>query len=187
MVQACLSDAPHRAFADGIGSWGMIRRFQYLDTARCRHARETGPKLAIVITNQVLRHLAIRSRFPELLPHPGIRRRSCDANMDDLACLEEGEEEGKERSKEQIGHLQEVTGPDLPCMGAQKGRPRLASWRLCANRPHVLLNGSLADRDAQFQSCSPNPFSTPKSIVPRHLSNQGNRFHGDLRLVRSGL
>ena len=49
VVQAFLSDAPHEAFADGIGLWGMIRRFQYLDAAGCGQARETGRKFAIVI------------------------------------------------------------------------------------------------------------------------------------------
>jgi hypothetical protein len=31
------------------------------------------------------------------------------------------------------------------------GRPLLASWLVSTNRPHVLLNGSLADPKAQFQ------------------------------------
>ncbi len=34
---------------------------------------------------------------------------------------------------------------------------------------------------------TPDPFSTPEPIVPRHLSDQGDRFWGDLGLARSGL
>src|SRR6266487_3244582 len=68
-----------------------------------------------------------------------------------LACLEIDEEEGKERPKEKVSHLQEVTGPDVSRVIAQKCAPLLPSWLLCANVPHVLLNRSLADMDAQFQ------------------------------------
>ena len=52
---------------------------------------------------------------------------------------------------------------------------------------HVLLNGALADTKAQFQQFTPNPFSTPESIVLRHLPDQGDGFCGDLGLVRRGL
>jgi hypothetical protein len=67
------------------------------------------------------------------------------------------------------------------------GRPRLASWLMGANRPHVLLDGALAHPKAQFQQFPADPFSAPKPIFSRHLSDQGNRFRGDLRLVRDGL
>jgi len=50
------------------------------------------------------------------------------------------------------------------------------------NRPHVLLDGALTHVHPQFQQ-----FSAPKPIFSRHLSDQGNRFRGDLRLVRDGL
>src|SRR5947199_7181515 len=80
-----------------------------------------------------------------------------------------------------------VTGPDLSCMIAQKRAPLLPSWLLCANGPHVLLNGALADADAQFQEFSANPFSTPKPILSGHLLDRGDGFWSDLRLVRRGL
>src|SRR5437588_7670760 len=44
-----------------------------------------------------------------------------------------------------------VTRPDLCRVSAQKGCPRLGSWLVCANLPHVLLNSSLAHTDAEFQ------------------------------------
>ena len=71
--------------------------------------------------------------------------------MDDLPRFQLEEEEGEERSKEEINDLQEVTRPDLSCVVAQKGRPSLALRLLGTNRPHVLLNGALADSQAQFQ------------------------------------
>jgi hypothetical protein len=41
--------------------------------------------------------------------------------------------------------------------------------------------------DAQFQEFSANPFSAPEPILSGHLSDQGNRFGGDLRLVSLSL
>jgi hypothetical protein len=65
--------------------------------------------------------------------------------------LEFDDEKGKERAKEEIGYLQEVTGSDLRCMIAQKRRPILPSWSWCANSSHVFLNGALAHINTEFQ------------------------------------
>ena len=46
---------------------------------------------------------------------------------------------------------------------------------------------ALAYTYAQFQQTPANLFSTPEPIVPGHLSDQGDRFRGDLRLVGGGL
>src|SRR5260370_7740726 len=90
-----------------------------------------------------------------------------------------------ERSKEQVSHLREVAGPDLCRVSAQKRAPLLTSRLVCTNRPHVLLNSSLAQTDAEFQQFPTNPFSTPKPIVPGHLPDQGVRFCGFLVLLRT--
>ena len=105
MIQAFLSDAPQEALADRIGLWSVIRRFENLDTTCPRHPSKTGPKFAVVITNQVLRPLAIRSGFSQLLRHPGVSRGSCNPYMDHPSRLQFDEEKRKERSKEQIGDL----------------------------------------------------------------------------------
>ncbi len=86
--------------------------FENLNRTGCGHTSETGPKFTIVIMNQILRCLPIRRGFSELLGDPGIGRGPCDADMDHPPCLELDEEEGEERSKEEIGHLQEIAGPD---------------------------------------------------------------------------
>ena len=44
-----------------------------------------------------------------------------------------------------------VTGPDVRCMSVQERRPVLSPWSWCADGSHVLLNGSLADVNAEFQ------------------------------------
>ncbi len=183
MVEAFLPHTSQEAFTDSIGSWGMNRRFEDLDRARFRYTSKARPELAIVITNQILRRLPIGSGLSQLLRHPGIGRRACDANMDDLASFQFDEKEGKERPKEQIGDLQEITGPDRSCMVAQKGLPLLTSWLLGANCPHILLDRPLAHSQAQFQQFSTNALSSPEPIVLRHLPDQGDRFRGYHRLV----
>jgi hypothetical protein len=183
VVEAFLPYTSQEALADRIGSGCMIRCFENLDVTCPRHSCKARPEFAIVITDQIFRHLPIGSRFPELLGYPGIGRRARDAHVDHLPRLEFDEEEGKERSKEQIGDLEEVAGPDLCGVIAQKGRPLLALWLVGANRPHVLLDSALAQTNAQFQEFTPDPFSPPESILFRHLSDQGDGLSGDLWLM----
>jgi hypothetical protein len=80
-----------------------------------------------------------------------------------------------------------VTGPDIRRVIAQERAPLLTSWLLGAYRPHVLLNGSLTHVSPQFQQFPANALSSPEPIVRRHLSDQGDRFRGDLGLVGGGL
>ncbi len=171
MVQAFLPHISQKAFTDSIGSWGMNRRFEDLDCARFRYTSKTRPELAIVITNQILRRLPIRRRFSQLLCRPGIGRRACHANMDDLASFQFDDEEGKEGAKEEIGDLEEIAGPDVRCVIAEKRAPLLPSWLVSANRPHVLLDCPLADMHAQFQQFPANALCAPEPIVRRHLSD----------------
>jgi hypothetical protein len=65
VVQAFSSNTTQKTFTDGIGSWRMIRRFEDLDAARCCNSSETGSKLAIVIANEIVRRLSIRSRLSQ--------------------------------------------------------------------------------------------------------------------------
>src|ERR1700726_4763827 len=74
MFQALSPNTPQKAFTDGIGTRRVIRCFKYLDAARCCHSSETGSKLAIVIANEILRRVSIRSRFPQLLCGSGVGR-----------------------------------------------------------------------------------------------------------------
>ena len=82
LIQAFLSDAPQEAFADRIGSWSVIRRFENLDTTCPRHPSKARPELAIVISDQVFWYLPIRGGFSQLLRYPSISRGSCDSDMD---------------------------------------------------------------------------------------------------------
>jgi len=72
VVEAFLPHPPQEALTDRIGSGSMIRNLEDFNGTRRRHAGETDSKLAVVITEQILRSLPIRGGFPKLLRHPGI-------------------------------------------------------------------------------------------------------------------
>lgn len=100
MIETLLSDAPKIAFTDGIGSWGMIGRFENLDATCLRQPSKARPELAVVITNQIPGCLPIGGRFPKLLRHPSIGRGSRNANVKHLARFQFDKKESEERSKE---------------------------------------------------------------------------------------
>jgi hypothetical protein len=177
-----LSHTPQEAFADRIGLWRMNGRFENLNRTRCRHPSKTWSKFAIMIMNQILRCLPIWRGFSEVLRYPRIDRRSCHSYVDHPPRLEFYDEERKERSKEEICDLQEVTSPDLCGVMVQKGCPPLSSGLVSANSPHVLLKGSLAYRNTQFQEFPTNPLSAPQPILRRHFSDQCDGFRGYLGL-----
>ena len=108
MIEAFATNAAEKLFTDGVRSWSLIRGSEECDGGCGCHMSKARPELAIVIAYQILGSLSIRGRFPKLLPYPGVSRRSCHAYVDHFPGLQEGEEERKKRSKEEIGHLQEV-------------------------------------------------------------------------------
>ena len=151
VIKAFSPDAAQKALTDGICSWSLIRRSKHFDATGCCHTCKTRPAFAIVIPNQIPGSFPIRSRLSQLLGHPAIGRRSCHPHVDDLARLQFDDEEGKERTEEEIGDLQEITRPNTFRMIAQKGRPGLSSWSRETSLPHVLLDGSLAHMYAQLE------------------------------------
>src|SRR5258708_31289876 len=62
VIEALSPNTAQKAFADRIGSLRPIGGFQDLNASCCCNARETGSKLAIMIADEILRSLAIRSR-----------------------------------------------------------------------------------------------------------------------------
>lgn len=65
VIQTFSPEAPQKAFADGICLWSSIRRSQHLDATGGCHACKTRPEFAIIIPNEIVRSLAVRSRFPQ--------------------------------------------------------------------------------------------------------------------------
>jgi hypothetical protein len=72
--------------------------------------------------------------------HPGIGRRSCHIHVNHLPRLQLDNEEGEKWTKDEIGHLQKITGPYLCCMIAEKRFPVLSTGMFWANMSHILLN-----------------------------------------------
>ena len=84
MIETFATHTAQKAFTDRIGASYAIRCFQNLDAAGYGHAFEIGSKLAIMITNEILRRLSKGSCFPQLLRRPSIGRRACHADLDHL-------------------------------------------------------------------------------------------------------
>jgi hypothetical protein len=82
VVQALSSDTSQETFTDRIGSWRVIGRFENLDAARCCNTSETGSKLTIIITDEILRRVSIRNGLPKLLCSPNIGGRLRHPDMD---------------------------------------------------------------------------------------------------------
>jgi hypothetical protein len=103
VIKTLSTHTPEKAFTDGIGSWCVIRSFENLDATRIGHPREAHPKLPIVITDEVLRPYTIGSGFPKLLCGPSVSGIACDADVDHSPRFQFDDEEGEQRTEEEIG------------------------------------------------------------------------------------
>ena len=65
VIETLASHTSEKAFTDGIRSRGVRRCFENLDVTRLRNSREAYPKLAISITDEVLRPFAISGGLPK--------------------------------------------------------------------------------------------------------------------------
>ena len=159
MIQAFSPHAAQKAFANGIRSRRPIRRSQDFNSTRCCHSCEIRPEFAVIISNQISRSFSIWSRFAQLVCDPRIGRGSRHIHMDHLSVTRnEGVEEGKKRTEEEIRDLQEITSPHPPhlcSMIAKKRLPGLSTGSLWANLPHILLDGPFAHSNIQLE-----PFAT---------------------------
>ena len=100
------------------------------------HACKTRPEFAIIIPNEIVRSLPVRSRFPQLLCYPLIGRSARHIYVDDFPRFQFDDEESKKRTEEEVSHLQEITGPYLCHMIVEKGLPTLSmgsKWRESAS------------------------------------------------------
>ena len=113
MIEALTPDTSQKAFTDGIGTRGVIGRCEYLDATRLGNPREGHSKLAIVITDEVLRTRAIGGCLPQLLRGPRVGGRARHADMDHSARVQFDDEEDEQRVEEEIGDRKKIAGPDL--------------------------------------------------------------------------
>src|SRR5712692_7960911 len=165
VIQAFSSHAPQKAFADGIRLRSPVRRPKHFDATGCCHSGKTRPEFAVIIPNEVFWPFPIRSRLPQLLRDPEIGRRSCHIHVDDLARLQLDDEESKDRTEEEIRHLQEITGPHLCSMIAQERFPVLSPGSFWANVPHILLDSPFTHPDIQLEEFSTDALCSPESVV----------------------
>ena len=64
MIEALTPYTAEESLTDGIRARGVIRSFENLDVTRLRNPSEAHPKLAVVITDEVLRSYTKGGGFP---------------------------------------------------------------------------------------------------------------------------
>src|SRR5260370_26662446 len=111
VIETLESHTTEKPFTDGIRSRGVIRGFENLNITRLRNSREAHPKLAIIITDEVLRPLAIGGGLPKLLCRPSRGKASCDADVVYSSRLQFDNEEGEQGPEKQDGGWQKVPRP----------------------------------------------------------------------------
>jgi hypothetical protein len=117
VIEALTPDTAEEALTDSIGTRGVIGDFEYLDTTCLRHPSEGHPKLAIMITDEVLRTRAIGGGLPKLLGRPSVGGRSCHADMDHFAGVQFDHEEGEQPAEEEVRDRQARRKPRSACCG----------------------------------------------------------------------
>src|SRR5215831_13846454 len=70
MIETLTPYTAKEPLTDGIRAWGVIRSFKNLNVTRLRNPSEAHPKLAVVITNEVLRPHTKGGGDPSLLSSP---------------------------------------------------------------------------------------------------------------------
>src|SRR5260221_12735851 len=115
MIEALPSHTAQEAFTDGIGSWSVIGGFENLNVTGFRNPRKAHPKLAIIITDEVLRTRAIGGGFPQLFCRPRVGGRSGGAPVGSFSGGEVDDEESEERVEREVPVKQESVSPAVFC------------------------------------------------------------------------
>jgi hypothetical protein len=102
MIEALTPDTAEESLADSIRTRGVIRSFENLNVTRLRNPSEAHPKLAVVITDEILRPHTKGGSFPQLLCSPHISGISCHPDVNHSARVQFDDEEGEQRVKEEI-------------------------------------------------------------------------------------
>ncbi len=90
VVKALSPDTQEKAFADRLGAFRVIRCFENLDASGCCHTSETGSKLALMITDEILRRVSIRSRLSQRYVPSKRREESASHPHASLSAIREG-------------------------------------------------------------------------------------------------
>ena len=159
------------------------------DTDPLCHGVELPSELPVVVANQELGSLTPRRRVPELLRDPRTGGRTAHTDMDDPPRADLEDHEREDPPEKHIVCLQEVAGPDVPAMIAEKGAPGLPAGSGTPCRARVLLDRALGVPDAEFEQLATNALRTPESGVASHLANKPDGFtcYAGFATLRSGL
>jgi len=155
------------------------------DAAGRGDAREGRPELAVVVANAVPGPLVEGRGLAPPLGDPGVGRVARRAHVDDLPRRQLDDDEGEQRSKEDVRHRQEVARPSFCGVVAQEGGPGLPArpWGLLM--AEVRLDRPLAHGHAQLQQLAADPLSTPEGVLGGHALKQGDGLGGERRSARS--
>lgn len=148
MIETRAPDRAQEAVADPVLLGRPVRGAPFLDAAAGGHVREGRAIRTVVIAHDEAGAQVEGRRLTQLLRHPRISRMARHAHVHHLARGEFDQEEGIERTEEKVGDGQDVSGPDLPPVVAQEGRPDLTT----AGRTrvaHVALDGGRGDADVE--------------------------------------
>jgi hypothetical protein len=104
MIEALAPDTAQKPFTHAIRSRSVIWYCENLDVTCLREPCVAYPELAIMITDEVLRSLAIGGSLSQLLCGPGVGRTSCDADMDHFARVQFDDEERKQKANGRTDH-----------------------------------------------------------------------------------
>ncbi len=102
VIETLPPHAPQEAPAIRIGAWRLDRCAQRFDPGSAGDTDKVQAKLAVMVTDQKSWGLSKRRRFSELLSDPGIGGMARHSDADHLARLQFDDEEGKERTEEEI-------------------------------------------------------------------------------------
>jgi hypothetical protein len=147
--------------------------------------RESHSKLAVVISDEILRPHTKGRGFAKLLGSPRVSGRACHTDVEHFARVQFDDEEGEDRTEEKVSHGKKVARPDLLGMSVNACPPGLSMWSCGAHSSHVHLNGSFRNVNAQLEEFASDAFCSPQAVVPCHLLNQGHCLLRDPWLERS--
>jgi hypothetical protein len=125
MIDTLTSYASQETFTAPVGSRGVKWCPQELDSCPAHHAGKERTELVVVIPDQEPGRLPKGCCLAELLGDPSISGMASHSNMNDFSALQLNDEEGKERTEEEVGNRQKVARPDLMGMIVYEGGPRL--------------------------------------------------------------
>src|SRR5260370_14294320 len=116
MIEALTPYTAEESLTDGIRARGGIWGFKNLNVTRLRNPSEAHPKLAVVITDEVLRPRTIGGGFPQLLCRPSLTGISFPPVMGHFTRPRFDDSKAEQRREEKIRDSAQGSAPSPPRM-----------------------------------------------------------------------